>query len=442
MQDSHPLKNILEKRRNGIPYGLYAVCSANEYVIAAAMERAAATRGPVLIEATANQVNQFGGYTGMKPVDFRDFVYRIADNVPFPRQRILLGGDHLGPLPWQEEPVDRAMEKARELVRQYVLAGFSKIHLDTSMPLAGDCRQSRSDPERAASRGAELCREAELASARLRAENPAALRPVYVVGSEVPAPGGSREGEAGLAITRPEDLAATVAAYGQAFRQAGLEVAWENVAACVVQPGVEFGEEAVHAYDRAAARELTRTLQQYPGLVLEGHSTDYQTPQALKEMVEDGIAILKVGPALSFALREGLFALSYMEKELLRFRPDREASCFMEVLDWSMARTPAGWTRHYTGSPPAVRYARKYSLFDRCRYYLPLAEVRYALSQLLENLRQTGLPLTLLRQFMPRQYDKVRGGRLENEPVSLVKDWIGTTLDDYLYAVRPVRIDG
>ena len=46
-----------------------------------------------------------------------------------------------------------------------------------------------------------------------------------------------------------------------------------------------------------------------PGLVFEAHSTDYQPPESLSRLVIDGFAILKVGPGLTFALREALYAL-------------------------------------------------------------------------------------------------------------------------------------
>ena len=92
----------------------------------------------VLIEGTSNQVNQFGGYTGMRPADYKEFVLGLADKVNFPRERVILGGDHLGPLVWCKEPEESAMAKARDLVREYVLAGYKKIHLDTSMRLGDD----------------------------------------------------------------------------------------------------------------------------------------------------------------------------------------------------------------------------------------------------------------------------------------------------------------
>ncbi len=86
--------------------------------------------------------------------------------------------------------------------------------------------------------------------------------------------------------------------------------------ALVVQPGVEFGDEFVHEYQPEPARELVHLIESYPNLVYEAHSTDYQTRQGLRDLVQDHFAILKVGPALTFAFREAIFALVNMENEL------------------------------------------------------------------------------------------------------------------------------
>ena len=91
-----------------------------------------------LIESTSNQVDQEGGYTGKKPVDFVGYVKSIASRVGFPEEMILLGGDHLGPNKWQDLPAREAMNHAKVLVEEYVKAGFQKIHLDTSMFCADD----------------------------------------------------------------------------------------------------------------------------------------------------------------------------------------------------------------------------------------------------------------------------------------------------------------
>jgi D-tagatose-1,6-bisphosphate aldolase subunit GatZ/KbaZ len=168
--------------------------------------------------------------------------------------------------------------------------------------------------------------------------------------------------------------------------------------------------------------------------VFEGHSTDYQTAEALRQMVEDGIAVLKVGPALTFALREGLFALNYIENELFRYNPEVQLSNFMNVLDDVMARNPENWKKHYHGSGSKVRFSRKYSLSDRCRYYLPMKEVRDAMELMLQNLKAVQIPLTLISEFMPIQYYKVRHGLLKNDPEELLKDRIINCIDDYMFA--------
>ena len=128
----HPLQEMMDKRREGIRCGIPSYCSANELVIEIALRRAKERNIPVLIEATANQVNQFGGYTGMKPADFYQMVLKMASAIGLPENMMILAGDHLGPLTWQKLPESEAMENSVELVYQYARAGFTKIHLDTS----------------------------------------------------------------------------------------------------------------------------------------------------------------------------------------------------------------------------------------------------------------------------------------------------------------------
>ena len=441
MNDMHPLKEIVHKQKNGIAAGIYSACTANEYVIIAAMERAAKSNDYLLIEATANQVNQFGGYTGMTPADFRDFVYGIAQKVDFPKEKIILGGDHLGPLTWSNEEEESAMRKSCQLIKDYVLAGFTKIHIDTSMRLKNDSTNEPLSTRVIARRGAILCEVAEEAYIQLSLKDSNSLRPVYVVGSEVPIPGGSQSEEEGVQITRVCDLEETIETFKSEFSKLNLNAAWENVIAIVVQPGVEFGDETIHEYNRQAARELCSALKKYPNLVFEGHSTDYQTPTALREMVEDGIAILKVGPGLTYALREGLFALNRIEEELFRYNPDVRLSNFATVLDEAMLQNPSNWAKHYHGSGIKLRLARKYSLSDRSRYYLPDSNVKDSIQRLLNNLNSTNIPLTLISEFMPMQYNKIRKGELSNNPESLLKDRVVDCIDDYMYATKPNKVE-
>lgn len=433
-KQENPIQKLLSNRADAREKGIYSCCSANEYVIRAAMRRAKETNTVVLIEATANQVNQFGGYTGMTPARFYEFVNTIAKEENFPQENLFCGGDHLGPLTWQDLPEEEALKRAKELVRAYVLAGFSKIHIDTSMRVADDDPNERLTDAVIARRGAELCLTAEEAFSEYIVSHPSAPAPVYVIGSEVPIPGGSQENEDSVLVTTPQDCDATLAAFKDAFQTLHLNDAWERVIAVVVQPGVEFADESVVEYDRLAASQLTAGLRKYDSLVFEGHSTDYQPKECLKEMVEDGIAILKVGPALTFALREGIFALEQIEQELAKMY-HFAASDFRWVLEQVMLDDTGYWKKYYYGDLEKKRYARAYSFSDRSRYYLTNENVQKALYQLLNNLDSYGIPLGLLSQYLPRQYAKVRSGQLKNISRDLLIDRVGNCIDDYLFAI-------
>ena len=426
----HPLQHMIERRRTGEVCGIPSYCTANELALEAALLRARALDRPVLIEATANQVNQFGGYTGMVPADFYRLVLDMAERLGVPERQVILAGDHLGPLTWQGEPEATAMEKAETLVYDFVRAGFTKIHLDTSMKLADD-PEGPLATEVVARRGIRLYRACMKAYEALKAEKPDAMRPVFVIGSEVPIPGGAQEEEDTLAVTRPEAFRDTVDTYKRCFAEAGLSEGWNDVIAIVVQPGVEFGDEQVFLYDREKATALSAALKDYPGIVFEGHSTDYQTAECLKQMVEDGIAILKVGPALTYGLREALFALSWMEAELV---PEDEQARFPEVLEQAMLREPGNWKKHYHGDEHALWLARRYSYSDRARYYINLPEVQAAMDKLFDNLTRYRIPMNMLHQFMPCQFDAVRAGELALEPRALALYGVMRFMADYEYA--------
>lgn len=427
----HPLQEMMDRRRKGKVCGIPSYCSANELVLEQALRRAKALNTPTLIEATANQVNQFGGYTGMVPRDFYHMVLQLAEKMGLPESMIILAGDHLGPLTWQNLPEKEAMENSIELVYQYARAGFTKIHLDTSMKVADD-PEGLLSTETIARRGAVLYKAAMKGYEELRAEKPEALRPVFIIGSEVPIPGGAQEEEDSLAVTSPDAFRDTVATYTRVFAEEGIAEGMNDVIAVVVQPGVEFGDEQVFLYDHDAAKELCAALKEYPGVCFEGHSSDYQSPECLKNMVQDGIAILKVGPALTYGLREALFALSMMEKELV---PEEKQSHFPETLDKVMLENPTNWQKHYHGGDKQLALARKYSFSDRARYYIGLPEVVASMNKLFANLREYPIPMNMLHQYMPLSYARVRDGLLPLDPRELALDGIQTFMNDYEYAV-------
>lgn len=428
MAAKHPLQLMMEHRRNGEKVGIPSYCSANKYVLEAALERAKKRNQPTLIEATANQVNQFGGYTGMLPIDFKNSVMKMAKKLGVEENLIILAGDHLGPLTWANEPEAEAMAKAEVLVREFVLAGFTKIHLDTSMKLGDDSKEEMLATEVIAKRGVRLYKVCMEAYDELLKTNPEAMRPVFIIGSEVPIPGGAQEAEEGISVTKAADFRDTVDTYKRVFKEEGVEDAWQDVIAVVVQPGVEFGDAQVFYYDSEAAADLTGALKDYPEIIFEGHSTDYQSKECLKAMVEDGIAILKVGPALTFGLREALFALDHIEEALV---PEEKRAHFIDTLEEVMLENPKNWQKHYHGTEEELAFARKYSFSDRARYYMGEEKVQNAIDQLLANLEETGIPMSILHQYLPKQYDKIVAGELENTPVELIKDGVANYMEDY-----------
>jgi len=431
----HPLLKLVELQKQHQAIGIYSACTANELVLQACMERAKETNSVLLIESTSNQVDQYGGYTGMKPQDFIHFVEKLANQTNLPMEQIILGGDHLGPLTFTNLAEDKAMAEASELVRQYVLAGYTKIHIDTSMKVFNDDPNTRLTDEIIAHRGAMLVKVAEEAFAELVKTKPDATHPIYIVGSEVPIPGGSQSAvEDSLEVTKVIDFKKTVATFKQAFVDQNITEAFKYVIAVVVQPGIEEKDSGCVEYDREKAHDLTQAINEYPNLIFEGHSTDYQTKIKLKELVEDGIGILKVGPGLTFAMREGLFALASIEEELFK-NTNVQTSHFKEVLEKAMLENPKYWQKHYHGDKKALALKRKYSFSDRARYYMPLKEVQAAQALLFKNLAN-GVPLNLLSQYMPIQYTLVREKHLVNKPEELVKSRIKNTIDEYLYATN------
>lgn len=335
----------------------------------------------------------------------------------------MLGGDHLGPNRWQQESEDGAVAKAEDLVAAYAAAGYAKLHIDCSMRLAGD--PSPLPDAIVAERAARLIEVAEAHRAA------GAVAPVYVIGTEVPVPGGAHETLGALQPTAPQAARETVDAHRRALATRGLEQVWPRVAALVVQPGVEFDHLKVVDYEPARTVELQHVLDDEPAMVFEAHSTDYQTRALLTDLVRDHWAVLKVGPGLTFALREALFALTAIERELV---PAHARADLAQFMDERMLAQPGYWERYYEGDADEQRLARRYSYSDRIRYYWASPAVAERQQRLFDNLGARGIPEPLLSQFLPRQFTRVREGTLDPVPEELVIDAVRDVLRDYAAA--------
>ncbi|TFW13966.1 D-tagatose-bisphosphate aldolase, class II, non-catalytic subunit [Brevundimonas intermedia] len=422
------MRDLVARHKSGQACGIYSVCSAHPLVIEAACVHALDTGLDVLlIEATCNQVNQDGGYTGMTPDKFRDFVHTIARDTGLPIDRVLLGGDHLGPNPWTGLPAEEAMAKAEVLIEQYVAAGFRKIHADCSMSCADDPTPLPEDT--IARRAARLIKIAEATQARVGGE-----ACVYVIGTEVPVPGGAAEDLPELEVTTPEAALATIEAHRIIFAAEGLAEAWSRVIGVVVQPGVEFDHHKVIDYERAKAVDLSAALDGQSHIVFEAHSTDYQTAGALKALVDDHFAILKVGPGVTFALREALWALDAIEREWIG---EERVSRFRHVAIERMKADPRNWAKYYHSAGADLEFDLQYSLSDRIRYYWPDPSIVAAQDRMVANLTDNPPPMALISQYLPAANAALREAALPSNPTNLVIAHIGATLEAYRVACTP-----
>ena len=244
-----------------------------------------------------------------------------------------------------------------------------------------------------------------------------------MVGTEVPPPGGARtEDHADIPATLPASARATLDAHMEAFADIG------EIGGLVVQPGVEFSPMSVFHLPLDRDPGLKATIAHHPGVCLEAHSTDYQHPAAFPRLAELGFAFQKVGPALTFAYRQAVYALDQLRADAgwgdPVIRPE------MERL---MLANPGYWQGHYHGNAASLHLQRHFGLADRIRYYWPQAGAQKVVSRLLTDLAARVIPAPLLWQhFAPDVLDRADriGGPL---PQALVAAQIEMALDPYFF---------
>lgn len=403
------LRNIIARNRAGTGAAIPSVCTAHPDVLRACLARAETLDRSIVVEATSNQVNQFGGYTGIQPAGFIRLVHELADEAGVERGRIIFGGDHLGPQAWRSEPADTAMEKARDLVDAYVRAGFRKIHLDCSEGCAGEAGQL-GDAVTAE-------RSADLARVCLHSAD-GAEDLLFVIGTEVPPPGGARVDEDGaIPPTQPDAARATLAAHNDSFGDMA-----PLIGGLVVQPGVEFGPDTVHDLPMDRDPELAAVVADQSGVCLEAHSTDYQSPDVYPRLAQLGFAFQKVGPALTYAYRAALYQL-----DALRDRP-----ALKQVMEALMTANPQYWQGHYHGDADRLARLRHDGLADRIRYYWAMLQAQAAVAELLADVDSMPTHQVMTNPIPDAVLDRAEA--LSGSPARRIVDaYIQLALDPYFF---------
>ncbi|PMQ01042.1 MAG: hypothetical protein CBR30_08090 [Dictyoglomus sp. NZ13-RE01] len=391
---------------------LISICTSNFKVLESVFRYFKEKDTYFLIESTSNQVNQFGGYTGLKP---KDFVYKINNlSQKFSFNKFFIGLDHGGTYPWRNLEISSAMQNAKTLIKESVESGYRKIHLDASYPLRGELSLSI---EEIVKREVELLIIAEETAQNYN------MNPIYVIGTDVPRPGGNISEKP--KVTPNSEIYEMIDAFKKELSKNSLDKVWDRIVAIVVNLGIEFGDENIYEYSSEETKELITVLDSNKDLVFEAHSTDYQPLKSLKEMAKNGVGIFKVGPALTFAYRSALFSLAHIEKILFK----NSTSNFIETL-FSLLKEDNRFYKEYYGENIDINKV-VFSFLDRWRYYYENEKIQNSLKMMFKNFEDKNIPLPLIYEYFPDQFEKVQEKFLKPIMEDLIFGRIQDVLDKY-----------
>jgi D-tagatose-bisphosphate aldolase class II non-catalytic subunit len=148
-------------------------------------------------------------------------------------------------------------------------------------------------------------------------------------------------------------------------------------------------------------------------------------------LVKDGFAILKVGPWLTFALREALYGLDCIARVL---DPDSIESSLPTAMEALMRKEPDNWRKYYQGDANELRLQRHFSFSDRIRYYWPRPEAQAAVDRLFTKLGNKPIPEPLISQYLGGLYPEVVDGSLARRSRELVLGAVLQVLRRYDHA--------
>ncbi len=389
------IQSVIEQNRDGATIGLPCFCTANEMVLRTLFECCATHDVPAVIEASSNQVNQDGGYTGMSAADFSQWIGLLSAEYGVANERLVMSGAHLGPRPWSHLSPKDALDKTKNLVKDFAAAGFRKIHLDA--PVACN-EEQQPDLQTLATRTARLCEIAEKHS-----PHPDQL--VYVLTAPMTEPAFesnfSTEAHRAPPATNAEQLNTTLAAYQEAFIKQGLRHAWTKVVSIDAYLGIGFDHFSVHPLRENPIRRLSTEIMKHDGLSLSATSVDYQSSRNLSTLVENHVVFLKTGPELTFRMRESIFALATIAQQIaVTDTPD-----IIAVIDSAIIEHPADWAPYFTGDIAIRKQLHHYSFSDRLRYYWNFPDVRSQLLKFISSLDTIKLPEALVSQhFLAKEF--------------------------------------
>lgn len=373
------LLQIVRAVRQQIGPAIPAVASVLPDVIAAGLRQAREHGLPALIEAPAEEVNQFGGHSGLTPADFAALVQDVAHSHGLDAVPLILGADGLGPGLWPGLDPSAAMTHAERMVADFAAAGFNRLQFH-ALDAPG------------------IARLVSVAETHAPPRHP----PVYAL------PAG---GDPASSVTSPEDLAEALTRHEAAFAEADLAGAWRRVHTMSVRFGMGFTPAHVERFDIEQPDQLSAVLRDHDRIALEAEAVDYQSARVCADLTRRNVAVLKLGPSLSFAWREALYGLSHVHAW------SEGGPHISERMEALMLADPAMWQQDGRGPAGHSRLLRHFGFTDRIRHYWSKAGAE--LAALCDSMEASGLHLPLLLQYLPPE-TLARAARLDLAPAQAI----------------------
>jgi len=371
-----------------IKKSLPSFCTSNFDVIKAIILYAKVKNLPILIESTSSQVNQFGGYTNNKPYQFKNKIFKICSELNYPKKKIMLGADHLGPFPWLEYKGLTAWKNSINLLKSCIKSNYKKIHIDTCYDLKDQKKLSKKDIIKKSLDLFKIAKKKNI---------------FFVFGTETPFPGSMSNLKEGF--TKVETLKKEVNIYLKYFKT----INYKSRFAYVIEPRMSFSHFK-SSKPKILLLKKHVDFSKKKNFFFEAHSTDYQSQSVLRKLVLNNFKFLKVGPELTFFFLKAILAMEKIEKDFSKYKKSK----ITKVLLLNMNKYPTYWQKYYKGSKSYIQKLLLQSQLDRIRYYWDKKEVSKSIFLLKKNINKLKINL-ILSQL---KYDKSKLNIFKNSKIT------------------------
>lgn len=395
-----------------IKHSLPSFCTANFNVIKILIIFAKYYNLPILLESTSNQVNQFGGYTGLTPRQFYKKIDKLKKKIKIKNKQVMIGADHLGPLPWKKLNSKIALKNAKTLIKKCISLKYDKIHIDSTIV----CKDDKNlNLNLIRSRSAKIFNTVPKKDIK---------NIFFVFGSEVPFAGGGNTNKIKPSVLN--NIKVDYFLYNSILKN--LNSNKKNKFSLVVEPGMAFSNSKI-SLPKLKKFKKNLSFSKKNNFSYEAHSTDYQRLVTLKKLVKNNFRFLKVGPELTFDFYQ---AIKKMEK-IEDTNCNQKSNISYELMK-AMSKDNKYWKDYYKGTKKKIEFLKLNSYLDRMRYYWDSKNVKKSMIKLFKNIDT--IPQKVLKKELKlksneeKQIDKIN---LKNSDY-IIFYYLNSTIKKYYLA--------